>query len=126
MSYCLHCGEERGHLGWCDAYRPEPVYAHTTPRARRTDPTTSHNAAASVATDTVTRTQALILEALRAHGPLTDEQLCQRIADVERQPVSVSGIRTRRSELVTAGRVIDTGRRQPTLTGRSAIVWSLA
>ena len=123
---CHNCGGENRHIAWCDQYRPAVVYSNTTPRARNTDPTTSHNAAASVATDTVTRTQALILEALRAHGPLTDEQLCQRIADVERKPVSVSGIRTRRSELVTAGRVIDTGRRQPTLTGRSAIVWSLA
>ena len=123
---CHNCGGEDRHVAWCDQYRPEVIYTHTTPRARNTDPTTSHQAAASVATDTLTRTQALILEALRAHGPLTDEQLCQRIADVERKPVSVSGIRTRRSELVTAGRVIDTGRRQPTLTGRSAIVWSLA
>ena len=123
---CHNCGGENRHIAWCDQYRPAVVYSNTTPRARNTDPTTSHNAAASVATDTVTRTQAFILEALRAHGPLTDEQLCQRIADVERKPVSVSGIRTRRSELVTAGRVIDTGRRQPTLTGRSAIVWSLA
>ena len=123
---CHNCGGEGRHIAWCDQYRPAVVYSNTTPRARNTDPTTSHNAAASVATDTVTRTQALILEALRAHGPLTDEQLCQRIADVERKPVSVSGIRTRRSELVTAGRVIDTGRRQPTLTGRSAIVWSVA
>ena len=123
---CHNCGGENRHIAFCDQYRPAVVYSNTTPRARNTDPTTSHNAAASVATDTLTRTQALILEALRAHGPLTDEQLCQRIADVERKPVSVSGIRTRRSELVTAGRVIDTGRRQPTLTGRSAIVWKLA
>lgn len=123
---CHNCGGENRHIAWCDQYRPAVVYSNTTPRARNTDPRTSHNAAASVATDTVTRTQALILEALQASGPLTDEQLCQRIADVECKPVSVSGIRTRRSELVTAGRVIDTGRRQPTLTGRSAIVWSLA
>ena len=125
MSYCLQCGEDRGHLRWCDEYRPQVIYSNTTPRARNTDPTTSHNAAASVATDTVTRTQALILEALRAHGPLTDEQLCQRIAQVERKYLAVSGIRTRRSELVKAGRVIDTGDRQPMLSGRPAIVWGL-
>jgi hypothetical protein len=71
-------------------------------------------------------TQAAIVEVLRCHGPLTDEQLCQRIADQRTEPVSVSGIRTRRSELAAAGRVVDTGRRQPTRTGRSAIVWGLA
>jgi len=123
---CHNCGGEGRHIAWCDDYRPEVIYSNTTPRARNTDPTTSHQAAGSVATDTITRTQALILEALRAHGPLTDEQLCQRIADVERKPVSVSGIRTRRSELVTAGCVVDTGHRQPTRTGRSAIVWNVA
>ena len=123
---CHNCGGENRHIAWCDQYRPEVIYTHTTPRARNTDPTTSHQAAASVATDTLTRTQALIIEALRAHGPLTDEQLCQRIAEVERKPVSVSGIRTRRSELVTAGRVVDTGERRQTTTGRQAIVWSVA
>ena len=122
---CHNCGGENRHIAWCDQYRPEVMYKHTTPRARNTDPDTSHQAAASVAIDTLTRTQALILEALRAHGPLTDEQLCQRIAEVERKPVSVSGIRTRRSELVTAGRVVDTGERRQTATGRQAIVWGL-
>ncbi len=123
---CHNCGGENRHIAWCDQYRPAVVYSNTTPRARKTDPTTSHNAAASVATDTLTRTQALILEALRAHGPLTDEQLCQRIAQVERKYLAVSGIRTRRSELVKTGRVIDTGDRQPMLSGRPAIVWGLA
>lgn len=123
---CHNCGGEGRHIAWCDQYRPEVIYSNTTPRARNTDPTTSHQAAASVATDTVTRTQALILDTLRAHGPLTDEQLCQRIAEIERKPVSVSGIRTRRSELAADGRVIDTGDRQPTRAGRQAIVWGLA
>ncbi len=123
---CHNCGGENRHIAWCDQYRPEVIYTHTTPRARNTDPSTSHQAAASVATDTVTRTQALILEALRAHGPLTDEQLCQRIAEVERKYLAVSGIRTRRSELVKAGRVVDTGDRQPMLSGRPAIVWGVA
>ena len=123
---CHYCGGNNRHLTWCDDYRPAPVYAHTTPKARRSDPATSHAAATTVTTDTITDTQAAIVEVLRAHGPLTDEQLCQRIADQQAQPVSVSGIRTRRSELAAAGRVVDTGRRQPTRTGRSAIVWGLA
>ena len=61
---CHNCGGENRHIAWCDQYRPEVIYTHTTPRARNTDPVTSHHAAASVATDTLTRTQALILEAV--------------------------------------------------------------
>jgi len=123
---CDYCGGNNRHLTWCGDYRPAPVYAHTAPKARSSDPATSHAAAATVTTDTITDTQVAIVEVLRAHGPLTDEQLCQRIADQRIEPVSVSSIRTRRSELAAAGRVVDTGRRQPTRTGRSAIVWGLA
>jgi hypothetical protein len=122
---CHNCGGENRHLTWCDEYHPKVVYLHTAPKARNTDPTTSHQAAASVTVDTITSTQARILDALQANGPMTDEELCQDIAATTASPVSVSGIRTRRSELVTAGRIIDTGRRQPTRTGRKAIVWGL-
>ena len=122
---CLHCGADNdAHLKWCDDYTPAPIYRHT--KARNTDPHTSHAAAASVTDETLTHTQTLVLQTLRAHGPLTDEQLCMRIADSEQAPVSVSGVRTRRSELAAAGRVVDTGRRVPTRTGRQAIVWGLA
>lgn len=123
---CHNCGGENRHVAWCDQYRPEVIYSNTTPRARNTDPATSHQAAATITLSTVTDTQRMILDALQAHGPLTDEQLCQRIAEIERKPVSVSGIRTRRSELAADGRVIDTGDRQPTRAGRQAIVWGIA
>ena len=126
MSYCLQCGEDRGHLRWCDEYRPAVIYSNTTPRARTSDPETSHHAAGTVTQLAVTRTQNLILEALRGHGPLTDEELCRRLADAQAEAVSVSGVRTRCSELVTAGRVVDTGERKPTRTGRSAIVWGVS
>ncbi len=123
---CHNCGGEDRHIAWCDQYRPQVIYSNTTPRARNTDPSTSHQAAATITRTTVTDTQRMILEALQAHGPLTDEQLCQRIAVDLSKPVSVSGIRTRRSELAADGRVIDTGDRQPTRAGRQAIVWGLA
>ncbi len=70
MSYCLQCGEDRGHLRWCDDYRPKVIYSNTTPRARTSDPETSHHAAGTVSQLAVTRTQNLILEALRGQGPL--------------------------------------------------------
>jgi hypothetical protein len=41
------------------------------------------------------------------------------------RPVSVSGIRTRRAELVEAGTVYDTGETRPTISGRAAIVWDV-
>ena len=56
---------------------------------------------------------------------MSDEQLCMRIADDQQSPVSVSGVRTRRSELVAAGKIVDTGERVPTRTGRQAIVWGV-
>ena len=121
---CLQCGKDNGaHVSWCDDYRPAPVYKHT--KARNTDPETSHAAAASVTLETLTQTQALVLQMLQTHGAMTDEQLCMRIADDQRSPVSVSGVRTRRSELVAAGKIVDTGQRVPTRTGRQAIVWGM-
>ena len=121
---CLQCGKDNGaHVRWCDEYRPAPIYRHT--KARNTDPHTSHAAAASVTLETLTQTQALVLQMLQTHGAMTDEQLCMRMAEDQRLPVSVSGVRTRRSELVAAGKIVDTGQRVPTRTGRQAIVWGM-
>lgn len=75
--------------------------------------------------ETLTQTQALVLQMLQTHGAMTDEQLCMRMAEDQRLPVSVSGVRTRRSELVAAGKIVDTGQRVPTRTGRQAIVWGM-
>lgn len=123
-SFCLECGQHPadGCRNWCGNYTPTTVYRHQTPRARNTDPATSHHAATAVAN--VTETQQAILEAYRAHGPMTDEELCQRLAVDTQRPVSVSGIRTRRAELVEAGTVHDTQTTRPTATGRAAIVWT--
>jgi hypothetical protein len=98
------------------------------PRARATDPATSHAAAASV--DEVTRKQAAVLAVLR-EGPLTDAQLVgvyqARAAATlgALPPQSSSGLRTRRSELVAKGRVRDSGARVRMETGRMAIVWEV-
>ena len=122
---CHECGQapSEGHRRWCGNYHPAVIYHNTTPRARNTDPTTSHQAAATVTG--VTETQQRILEAYRVNGAMSDEELCQRLAVTTQQPVSVSGIRTRRCELVEAGQVYDTGKTRPTATGRAAIVWDI-
>lgn len=97
--------------------------------ARLTDPETSHEAAESV--KDITATQAAILKLLQAM-PMADEDLIfyykQQIsmgADARDFPrASESGIRSRRAELVKAGKVIDTGERDLTSSGRRAIVWA--
>lgn len=58
------------------------------------------------------------------YGSMTDEQLVERYSGQPRQ--SVSGIRTRRKELVDMGAIRDTGTRALMKTNRKAIVWTLA
>ena len=95
-----------------------------TPRARLSDPATSHAAAASVAN--LRHTHRVIHTLLSLDGPMTDEQLMllwnDRIAD----RISPSGLRTRRAELVDMGYVRDSGERRPLESGRMAIAWEAA
>ena len=94
-----------------------------TPRARRTDPGTSHAAAGSVDRDRLPSTQRAILTMLQYGGPMTDEQMWDRWHEMLLEEISPSGLRTRRAELVAKGFVRDTGWRRSLRTGRSAIVW---
>lgn len=87
--------------------------------ARGTDPQTSWQAAQSIAPEDLRASQVQVLDILRRHGPLTDEEI-YRFVNGEQ---SVSGARTRRSELVDAGLVRDSGRRATTAAGRQTIVW---
>lgn len=97
--------------------------------ARLTDPATSHEAAASV--KDITATQNAILKLLSGM-PMSDEDLIfyyqQQVrmgADSYDFPrASESGIRSRRAELVRLGRVVDTGERNITQSGRKAIIWA--
>jgi len=76
----------------------------SVPRARRTDPETSRQAANSISFDRLTRTQELVLNGLRAQGPATDEELLARFRS--RWPssrASDQSIRSRRAELVRKG-----------------------
>lgn len=98
------------------------------PRARLTDPETSHTAAASVRG--ITDTQALILSALEEHGPLTDEGIAEVLATHHpRRSFSPSGLRTRRKELQRLGRI--RAAEQPlsvgtTRSGRPSKLWEVA
>lgn len=95
------------------------------PRARTTDPITSHEAAASVLN--LSATKQVILDLLKF--PATDEDLVNRYQSLARMgqapTASPSGIRSRRHELEVQGRVraIDYSKSS---TGRKAIVWGRA
>jgi len=97
------------------------------PGARATDPTTSHEAAASV--KNLSRTQSGILGILKT--PMTDEQLIVRYQRMclslpELFPrASDSGIRSRRAELFKLGLIEPIGYGKSN-SGRKAIIWSKA
>ena len=91
-----------------------------TPHARNTDPQTSHDAAASV--KRIRENQQLILACIKRLGPVTDEQLVKKLSFYT--PMSPSGIRTRRNELVKQGLVRDSGHREKLASGRLAILWT--
>lgn len=95
-----------------------------TARARRTDPETSHDAAASVTE--LRKRQTAVYAALLVLGPSTDERLVESYATlVPRLPQSPSGIRTRRSELVDRGLVRWTGDKTRIASGRLARIWEV-
>lgn len=93
----------------------------TQPVARRGDPETSHEAAASVTG--LRESQAEVLGVIRRRGPMTDEEVLKVLIDRGERPWTPSGARTRRSELVAAGVVRDSGRRKRLATGRRSILW---
>ena len=94
--------------------------------ARRSDPLTSHLAAASVMD--LTATQLYILESFGNGNGFTDDELIKYYGSTYGRvhPASDSSIRSRRSELVDRGKLVDTGRTRPTAFGRASTVWDLA
>lgn len=97
-------------------------------RVRTTDPDTSAAAIADMTADTLNRNQEAVLEAIRRLGSRAcDTELVyeyrENMHDLPAQ--SPSGIRTRRAELVAAGKLADIGLRVRTESDRQAIVWSV-
>jgi hypothetical protein len=99
---------------------------HVTPVARRTDPATSHEAAASV---DLRDSHRAVADCFDAYVELTDEELLrvyrQRQVGHVYPAQSDSGLRTRRRELVDLGVLENSGRKARMETGRMAIVWQL-
>lgn len=96
-----------------------PLFPHA--HARRSDPPTSHEAAASLTPEALQDSQKAVLEMLERYGPRTDTDLVALVRDY-----SSSRVRTARAELVTLGRVADSGQRIVLMSGRKSIVWKLA
>ena len=101
---------------------PELDVAH----ARRTDPETSHEAADSLDSDHIRASQQAVYQLFRRHGAMYDQlmvRVYERAGTIPYQ--SVSGLRTRRSELVTKGLLKDSGQRATLPSGRRSIIWQL-
>lgn len=107
----------------------------TRARARNTDPSTSHAAAASIAAEELRLSQEAVLAVFKSnhnfpHG-LTDPEVAEVYFEArERDPHSYphqspSGLRTRRREVTDAGLLVDTGHKRQLSSGRWAIVWGL-
>jgi hypothetical protein len=99
-----------------------PQYGEVMAHARATDPVTSHEAAASIGGDNIRASQQAILDLLR-RKPGTDNDIAYRYGAWNEPQQSASGLRTRRSELVTKGLVEDSGERVVLPSGRKSIVW---
>lgn len=96
--------------------------------ARRTDPQTSHAAAAGLTPERLRVSQEAVLAVLTAFGPLHDEALVAVYREQTRQDPGLiwqsdSGIRTRRAELVRLGLVRDSGTKIQLVSGNFSIVW---
>jgi predicted transcriptional regulator len=93
-----------------------PLFDPTEPRARTSDPVTSHAAAASML-EAADVQRAILVNLLRAHGPMTADEL-DALAGWR---VTTSGRRL--GELERLGRVERTEATRPTSSGRAALVW---
>lgn len=119
---CFDCGGDDRHLRWCPTHLGRPVdFTEPKPRARRSDPETSHRAAAAV--QNLSETKQYILNLL-AEQPSTDFEIQDRWADAGLPIISPSGLRTRRAELVEEGLLVDSGQTRLGPTGRAFTVWT--
>ncbi len=99
--------------------------AAIVPAARATDPATSHEAAATITVQRMRADHQLVLAALHDHGPMTDFGIAAKVSVALGRMVKATSLGVRRKELVTLGLVRNSGRRAPSDTGTSSIVWAL-
>lgn len=109
---------------------PQQQALATEAHARGTDPWTSHAAADSLSEEKLRDTQAAVLACFKEFGSMHHEKLVDVYAYnfVARSwPLqSVSGLRTRTSELVDGNLLRNSGNTVKLSSGRSSIVWAVA
>lgn len=101
--------------------------------ARRSDPATSHDAAASISEEGLTRSQCLVVEALSLRGPMDDNGIRYVVHHIMHEhSFGDSRLRSARAELCDRPGhpnphplVRDSGRRERTPSGRWAAIWCL-
>lgn len=97
------------------------------PVARNSDPDTSWEAAESV--EHLRQRQLAVIACLRELGPSHDEAWTGHYLRFwsrrEWPEQSISGLRTRRSEVAAKGMIKNTGRRASTAAGRGSIIWEV-
>lgn len=100
------------------------VLGGDSPRARRGDPVTSHQAADSNAGRVAVE---VFVEALFTRlGGLTDWELTEAYFTYGGPPAHADSPRKRRSDLTRRGLLRASGLTRPTRSGRAAVVWVLA
>jgi hypothetical protein len=92
-------------------------------RVRARSEATSWDAAVSIGTEKGRQTFQRIYGILTQFGALTDSQISDMYKNMYNDPVSPSGLRSRRAELVVAGWVKATGNRRKNHRGRDEMVW---
>lgn len=96
-----------------------------TPRARTTDPVTSHEGAdASMATRVAIQNH--VMKLFEHFGAMTDRELTEHyFASPDHPPADPESPRKRRSALTADGLLVDTGLTRRSANGRSAVVWRI-
>ena len=110
--------KHRNETGGLPMFQPPP---EPQAYARRTDPETSQDAAASVR---VTEGQAEVLDFFMMWGPMPDHLMVSMAEGISTRQ-SPSGLRTRRAELVTKGLLVWAERWVRLPSGRRARVWRI-
>lgn len=98
-------------------------------KVRARDPETSWDAAAEQTEEHVSRVQRSLYSLLVDYGPMTDDELWKEWerhrswSETLYPQVTQQRLRSARSELRTQGKVIDSGRKGVSPTGRAATIW---
>ena len=125
---CMFCGKQyhdrRTHMSTCDGRQGQieasaPLYGRQGDIGYERRSETSEQAARSISVDTMSRMESRVLAILR-----TCPTTCDHVEVITGLPHQTASSTIRR--LVLRGRLVDSGRRETTRSGRKATVWIAA